>query len=222
MKALKFSLLVVVTSFIFVCCNDIPHIEKGVGYPDVISPIYYIDTFQIKYPRIALVDSIPYIFSLEKLEPFENKENFIQQKGVVPYLTPSMHDDRYSGYLSVYGGSDSKSLTDLACKSVFEDSFDWDVLFLFDETINEIPIYRFVFEPKAFLLTIISTNFHGNMEIRPIHADPDGCYSIPAVFSMDYMLAIMPIYDKYDLKKINKLYCCYVFGENCKEYSCGK
>jgi len=41
-----------------------------------------------------------------------------------------------------------------------------------------------------------------------------GCYFVPAVFSMDYILAIKPIYSKQDVKKINKLCYRYLWGED--------
>ena len=204
----KFSFLILIASIFLIGCNNVPHIRKDVTYPDVISPIYYIDTFQIKSPRIALVDSVPYIFSLEELEPFENKEDFIKQKGVIRYLTPDMHSDRGIGYIDVYKTSNTnKSFYDLASQI----EFDWDELFIQEKCIKNIPIYKFAFEPKTFLLTIISTKYNQDMQVLPAEGD---CYFVPAVFSMDYILAIKPIYSKQDVKKINKLCYSYLWGED--------
>ena len=215
MKTLKYRLLVFIISIFVVGCNDIPRIRKDVTYPDLISPIYYIDTFQIKSPRIALVNSIPYIFSLEKLEEFENKEEFIEQKGVIRYLTSDMHSNRYSGYLDVYETlMTDNSFSDLAYRNEFDFGFGLEELFLQDENIKDIPVYKFAFKTETFLLTIISTKYHKEMEISPIDEDKDGCYSYPAVFLKDYMLAIVPVYSKRDLKKINKLYYRSINGKD--------
>jgi hypothetical protein len=206
--------------FILEGCNKIS-LNQDITYPNVISPIYYIDTFQIKYPRIAFIDSVAYIFSLDKLEPFKNKEDFINQKGVIQYLTQDMHDYRYTGYLDAIhkrGITECNSFSDLAR----ENNFYWNELFSSCENIEDISVYRFVFEPKTFLLTIISDKYHGDLQIRPIEEMPDSCYSIPAIFSMNYSLAIMPIYNKIDLKKINALYCRYLYGENCTATTAAK
>ena len=212
MKTLKNSLLIFIVFLFGVCCNDIPRIKKGVTFPDLISPIYYMDTFQIKSPRIAIVDTVPYIFSLEKLEQFENKEDFIGQKGVVRYLSSEMHSERYSGFLGIYDTSKaSKSFSDLAYSSLFEFGFDMDELFLPDEDIKEIPVYKFAFKPETFIFTIISTKFNMDQYVLPAKGD---CYFEPAVFSKDFILAISPVYSKRDLKKINKLYYQWFHGED--------
>jgi len=52
------------------------------------------------------------------------------------------------------------------------------------------------------------------MEFSPIEPDPDGIYSYPAVFVTDYMLSIMPIYNKRDVRKINKLLYRYFTGKD--------
>jgi|BioPla2DNA2_1021312.scaffolds.fasta_scaffold91787_1 hypothetical protein len=214
-KIRKFYLFNIIMFFIVEGCNIISSDQDITTYPDVISPIYYIDTFQIKSPRIAFIDSVAYIFSLDKLEPFKSKEDFINQKGVIQYLTMDIHVDRYIGYLGAFHKREKgcNSFSDLAQ----ENDFYWDELFSPCENIEGISVYRFVFEPKTFLLTIISDDFNVELDILPLEESPDSCYSVPAVFSMNYSLAIMPIYNKNDLKKIKALYYRYVYGKNCKE-----
>jgi len=212
MKILKF-ILSTLFAVLFNCgCNDLPHRGREVTYPDLISPIYYVDTFQIISPRIALVDSVPYIFSLEQFEQFENKEDFIKQKGVIRYLTPEMHSLRFSGYLDIHKNpiSDRKPFQSLAYQCGFEFGFDLEVLFLPDGDIEVVPIYKFAFKPRTFILTIVSTKFHLDMYVYPIEGE---CFFVPAVFSKDYILAIAPIYSKRDLKKINKLHYQWLLGE---------
>jgi len=223
MKTLKIILICLITCLCGIGCNNKPQIKKGVEYPDLISPIYFLDTFQIKSPRIAFVDSIPYIFSLEKLDPFENKEDFINQLGVIQYLPSWIFSDMELGYIRIYDAN--KSFYHLAEKNnigfdglffhlASDSDFEFDeTLFQLADSIQDIPVFKFVFEPKTFLLTLTSTKFNLDTQVSPIDPYEPG-YSIPAAFSTDYILTIIPIYGKRDLRTINKLWYCLVTGED--------
>ena len=209
MKTLKISTFILIAFLFVVGCNDVdePHIKKNVTYPDLISPIYYIDTFQIESPRITFLDSVPYIFSLKELEQFENEDDFIKRKGVIRYLTPDMHSDRHIGYLGVYEISKKdKSLQSL----VYSDSYYWNDVLLPIENIKGMPIYKFVFEPETFLLTIISKEFNTDMQVLSIEGN---CSFVPAFFSKDFILAINPIFSKRNWEKINKLSYRRIYGK---------
>jgi hypothetical protein len=203
MKNLLVYFIIVIKSLFLVNCTNQPHIKEGVIYPDLISPIYYLDTFQITYPRVAIVDSLPYIFSLEKTLPFANKEDFINQKGVIRFLTRELHFIRTIAYVGIYKHQNwEKTFQDL----VTQNEFYFDELFIPDDSLNSIPVYRFAFEPQSFLLTLIAPI--DSAITAPGHED-----SILEVFySKDYYPAIIPLYNKQDLKQINKLYYRLLHG----------
>ena len=176
--------------------NDQPNIKKGLEYPDLISPIYYIDTFQIISPRVAIVDSVPYIFSLERMIPFEDKKDFLNQKGTMRFLTPDLNSIRSIEYLKIHEYQNwKKSLRYLS----YQNEFYFDEIFIKDDSIQNIPIYTFLFEPECFILTFFATI---DSVVTPIGHD-DSLLEI--MYSKDYLLALIPIYNKGDLKKINKL-----------------
>lgn len=187
---------------LFSACSDKSHprIREWVVFPETISPIYYLDTISIKSPRIALVDSMPYIFSLEKLKAFENKDDFIAQRGVLRYLIPSMIGDRYLEYIGIYDVplKDRKSLSYL---SSINDFYSDDLL-LSADSIQGIPVYKFKYNPETFLLVLMNDDFKFEEEITPLHHGEE-TYS-PAVFSKNYFLALIPIYNKKTRMLIDK------------------
>lgn len=201
MKTLKLiSLLFFTLAIHFSCtcnCDDHPQIKQDIKYPDLISPIYYIDTFRIVDPRIAIIDSVPYIFSFNSGENISTKDDFFNQKGLIPFLTPHLHSYRTIDYLKIYGYDErKKTFQDMVTQS----EFYFDELFLEDDSLLGIPIYRFAFEPQMFLLTLIAPIDSGRTAIG--HEDS----ILDIYFSKDYNLALAPIYTKKDLKKINKLW----------------
>ena len=196
MKTMKNYFMVFIASFYMLSCNDQPHIKKDIEYPDLISPIYYIDTFQIITPRVAIVDSVPYIFSLEKMEPFEDKEGFLDQKGVIRYFTPSLHFFRIIYYIEIYERPNRKKTFSYMMS---QNEFYFEEMFLPDDSLNDIPVYSFVIEPKTFLLTLISPI--DSLITQEGHDD----VILDIEFAKDYFLALAPIYNKKDLKKIYEL-----------------
>lgn len=175
-------------------CNEQPCIRNGVTYPDLISPIYYIETFQIDSPRVALIDSVPYIFSLENMVPFEDKQDFLGQKGVIRYLTPDLFSHRQIYSITT---EDHKKRSKSVSGIVEENSFYFDEMFIQDNSLNNLPVYKFVFEPERFILTFIS-------EIDSVIGDGDQIFDIQ--FSNDYSLAMAPLFSESDLKRINELW----------------
>lgn len=178
-------------------CNYHPKIKQDLKYPDLISPIYYIDTFRILDPRIAIIDSVPYIFSFNSGENFSTKDDFLNHKGLIPFLTPHLHSYRTIDYLEIYGYNERKKiLQDMVTQS----EFFFNELFIEDDSLLCFPIFRFAFEPQMFLLTLIAPIDSGETAIG--HDDS----ILDIYFSKDYILALAPIYTKKDLKKINKLW----------------
>jgi hypothetical protein len=184
-----------IASLSLVCCLEQPRIKKSKVYPDLISPIYYIDTFQIISPRVAIVDSIPYIFS--GVMPFEDKEDFLMQKGVVRYLTPEMNFHRAIYYAKIHEYQNvSKPLYLL----MNQNEFYFDEMFFRTDSIENIPVFKFVYEPETYLLTLISTIDSVIMDAG--HDD----VIMDIMFAKNYILALAPIYRKQDLRKINELW----------------
>lgn len=197
MKTLRPYCVCFIAIFVLVSCQNQPRIKMDIAYPDLISPIYYIDTFQVISPRIAIVDSVSYIFSLEKLMPFENKADFLRQKGVIRRLTPNMHTQRVIDYIKIFEHHNwKKTLSSLATQNEFE----FEEIYLPDDSINNIPVYKFVFQPETFLLTFVSSV---DSVIRPKGVDD---VILDIVYTNDYVLALSPIYRKQDLRKINELW----------------
>jgi hypothetical protein len=195
MKTLLNCLMGLIASLSLVSCLEQPRIKNGKVYPDLISPIYYIDTFQVISPRVAVVDSIPYIFS--GMMPFEDKEGFLMQKGVVRYLTPEMNFHRAIYYARIHEYQNvSKTLYLL----MNQNEFYFDEMFFQIDSIDNIPVFKFVYEPETYLLTLISTIDSVVMDAG--HED----VVMDIIFSKNYMLALAPIYRKEDLRKINELW----------------
>lgn len=205
MKRLKICFVIFIASYHLLSCDDRPYIRKHIEYPDMISPIYYIDTFQIISPRVAIVDSVPYIFSLEKIEPFENKEDFLDHKNVIRYFTPDLHFFRSIYYLTIYG---RKNWEKTFRYMLVQNEFYFEEMFLSDDSINNIPVYKFVFEPETFLLTLISPI--DSLIRQEGHDD----VILDIIFTKDYFLALAPIYSERDLKKINELWYYHLWGED--------
>lgn len=199
MKTLKLILFLLFALIIKVSCNynDQPQIKENIIYPDLISPIYYIDTFQISAPRIAIIDSLPYIFSFNNNVSFSNKEDFINHKGLIRFLTPELHFFRTINFIKIHEHKNwERTFQDLA----IQNEFYFEELFLKDDSLFGIPTFRFAFEPQTFLLTLIA--HIDSMDTAMGHED--SIFEI--FFSKNYKLALAPIYNKQDLKKINKLW----------------
>jgi hypothetical protein len=86
---------------------------------------------------------------------------------------------------------------------VEENSFYFDEMFKSDDSLGTIPVFKFVFEPERFILTIIS-------DIDSVFVDEDQILDV--LFSSDYQLALAPIFNKSDLKRINELYYRWING----------
>lgn len=204
MKMLKIFFFLIALLLIVSCVFDRqPYIEKDITYPDGISPIYYVDTFQIISPRVALVDSVPYIFSLESIEPFEDQDDFINQKGVISYLTPDLHFYRLIYYFKSQNYKNNKKTFATIAE---QNDFYFEEMFILDDSLKIIPVYKFAFEPDYFLLTLISRIDSFVMPYDDAISD--------VIFTKDYFLALTPIFNKRDLRKINNLYFRQLHGRD--------
>jgi len=208
-KNIIFNLFVII--LILIGCDPNPRIKKKNIYPSNILPIYFIDTFQIKTPRVAFVNSIPYVFSLDNIKSFESKEEFIEKRGVIRYLTYEMYNSRRYVNNDIYINSwfDMvlyKSMQSIYRKENRKKDFNINIdenicmnigySLIFDSIFNEIPVYRFIFEPEKFILSLINTDSVYN-EFQ---------YDYPYVTSKNYTLSLLPIYNKKSIKKSEELF----------------
>lgn len=206
MKILNIWFFLIALLFIVSCKRDNqPRIKEGIAYPDLISPIYYIDTFQINSPRIAYIDSVPYIFSLENMVPFKDKDDFLKQKGVIRFLTHHIHSIRTIYYLGIYEDQNWQQSFQYL---MTQNDFYFEEMFVPGDSIKDIPVYKFAFEPDKFLLTLFSSID----SVVTAYGHDDSILDI--LYTKDYTLALAPIYTKQDLKKINNLWFRQIHGRD--------
>ena len=205
MKKAKIGIFILIVSTFWMSCNNVERIKSGITYPDMISPIYYLDTFQIKKPLVVFIDSEPYIVSESILENTLDKNDLLENKGVVRYLTQSLTENKTWDYLRIYNTPRKrirKSLYDLQYSNEFiniEDNLQ------FVDSLRGFAIYRFDTEPQSFMLTLITKK-------DSLITNHDVILGVE--YSNDYMLAIAPIYSKQYLKKMQKFYYRRLNGED--------
>ena len=206
MKKIFFLLI---TFFLLVGCDEKPRIRKDVKYPDLISPIYFLETINISSPRVALVDGTLYIFSLDCLESFDTKEEFIEQECVLPYSDVNIL--MYSVYNEIYDIHNSK-------KSLYNFDFIinsnyWNYELFIPENNNNkvVAIYKFAFEPETFflLLTGVTTSLkymYSDLNISYItEEDHKNSLNKEYEYKKDYSLSLLPKYRKRDMKMIDQI-----------------
>ena len=138
-------------------CSGRPQIEKGVNYPDMISPIYYLDTFQIQKPLVVYINSIPYITSEEVFNRVTDKTNLPKTRGVIRYLTSVHTSNRAYTYLCIYKVPNrffNQPFEILQSQNNY--AFFGRNLKLID-SVQGVAVYRFDRKPRTFLLTLITT-----------------------------------------------------------------
>lgn len=175
-KAVNLTILVIVA--VLTGCSGKPRIRVGFNYPEMLSPIYYLDTFQIQKPLVVYIDSIPYITSEEVFDNVENKTDLPKTRGVVRYLTGELDAYRSFKYSLIYKEPRSWKFSDRPFDFVEEN------IKLLD-SIQGVAVYRFDRKPRTFLLALIATEWHN---------DPNSEIIFGAEFSNDYMLAIAPLF----------------------------
>ena len=181
-----------VLGMILTSCSGQSHMKQRLMYPCMISPIYYLDTFQINNPRVVVIDSILYITSQSVLNDSLGKNELLKKKGVETYLTQRLTMYKNIDYTKIYGKTKKRSFCGLQSENEFV--YIEDNLELID-SIRDVPIYRFNIEPQNFLLTLITKKD----SVLAVH---DVIYGIE--YSNDYMIAIAPIFKKKDRKTLEK------------------
>lgn len=175
-------------------CSGRPQIEKGVNYPDMISPIYYLDTFQIQKPLVVYINSIPYITSEEVFNRVTDKTNLPKTRGVIRYLTSVHTSNRAYTYLCIYKVPNrlfNQPFEILQSQNNY--AFFGRNLKLID-SVQGVAVYRFDRKPRTFLLTLITTE-----EYEDILGD----IVEKVEYSNDYMFAIAPLFSKKDRRALH-------------------
>ena len=169
------------------CKEKLPNTRTQ--FPEVISPIYYIDTMQIASPIAFRVDSIYYIMSETEIDMLRDKEILDPYK-IIRFLTAE--DEFFKGidYIDIYyGKKQPNSFYDLMANGYH----DIGNPFVFVEKINEYYVYKFKYEPKTFLLILMAREEY-------IHGVDDVITAVD--YSLDYILAVTPIFHKKDKIKL--------------------
>lgn len=191
-------------------CAVHPHLRSGITFPDVISPIYYLDTFQIRNPVVVYINSVPYITDEAILRDTIDNKPLEERKGVIRYLDLDLSINKTGDYIRLYDMPRFnlyKTFYSLQYNS--ERIFIEDNLLLSD-SINGLPIYRFDLKPQNFLLTLVARTEHtipyieGWGEEVPFNISPSDKFTLANdvidgfVFSQDYILALAPLFSKKD------------------------
>ena len=191
------SLILLIVGAVLTGCSGRPRIRAEVTYPEMISPIYYLDTFQIHKPLVVYIDSEPYITSEEVFNRVADKTTLPKTHGVARYFTPMLNDYRLYGYNGFYEASRllNKSLRNLWYQNDFL-YFERNLKLL--DSVQGVAVYRFDREPQNFLLSLIATE---------VYEDTLGDVIYGVEYSNDYMLAIFPLFSRKDREAI--YYKCY-------------
>ena len=191
------SLILLIVGAVLTGCSGQPRIRAEVTYPEMISPIYYLDTFQIHKPLVVYIDSEPYITSEEVFNRVADKTTLPKTHGVARYFTPMLNDYRLYGYNGFYEASRllNKSLRNLWYQNDFL-YFERNLKLL--DSVQGVAVYRFDREPQNFLLSLIATE---------VYEDTLGDVIYGVEYSNDYMLAIFPLFSRKDREAI--YYKCY-------------
>ncbi|MCI7141243.1 hypothetical protein [Alistipes sp.] len=191
------SLILLIVGAVLTGCSGQPRIRAEVTYPEMISPIYYLDTFQIHKPLVVYIDSEPYITSEEVFNRVADKTTLPKTHGVARYFTPMLNDYRSWGYIAAYEEPRffNKSLSNLWYQNDFL-YFERNLKLL--DSVQGVAVYRFDREPQNFLLSLIATE---------VYEDTLGDVIYGVEYSNDYMLAIFPLFSRKDREAI--YYKCY-------------
>ena len=191
------SLILLIVGAVLTGCSGRPRIRAGITYPEMISPIYYLDTFQIHKPLVVYINSEPYITSEEVFNRVADKTTLPKTHGVARYFTPMLNDGRLYGYNGFYEASRllNESFSDLWYQNHFL-YFERNLKLL--DSVQGVAVYRFDREPQNFLLSLIATEVYKDTVGDVIHG---------IEYSNDYMLAILPLFSRKDREAI--YYKCY-------------
>jgi len=196
MNTMKF-VLYLLLGLILTGCSSQHNMAPGLIYPDMISPIYYLDTFQIRKPMVAFIDSEPYMISESILENMLNKNDLLEKKGVVRYLTQDLVAYKALDYIRISNTSNKTNRKSLYYLQSSNEFINIEDNLKFVDSLKGVAIYRFDTDPQSFILTLITKK-------DSVIINHDVVLGVE--YSNDYMLAIAPLYSKRYLKEMQKFY----------------
>lgn len=191
---------------ILMSCSGQPHMKPELVYPEMISPIYFLDTFRIEKPVVAYIDSEPYITSESIIKDSLDKDKLLEQKGVIRYLTQNLASNKAWDYVKIYNNTrktNNRSLYSL--QYVNEVIFIEDNL-VFLDSLKGVALYRFDLEPQNFLLTLITKKDSLLVGFSSSGGNLANDAIMGVEYSNDYMLALAPLYSKAIRKLLNQRY----------------
>ena len=161
-KVISFILLIV--GAVLTGCSGQPRIRAGITYPEMISPIYYLDTFQIQKPLIVYIDSEPYITSEAVFDSVADKTALRETRGVVRYLTRDLALDRAKNYSFIHKEPKRKLFRKKTSYSYLRNvSFcNIEKHFQFLDSGQGVAVYRFKFKPRDFFLNLLFVGKYTN------------------------------------------------------------
>ena len=183
------NLSILIVGAVLTGCSGRPQIREGFNYPEMISPIYYLDTFQIQKPLIVYIDSEPYITSEAVFDSVADKTALRETRGVVRYLTRDLALDRAENYSFIHKEPKRKLFHKKTSYSYLCNvSFcNIEKHFQFLDSVQGVAVYRFKYKPRNFLLTLISAEEY---------KDSRGRFIFGEEYSNDYILAMLPLYSR--------------------------
>ena len=193
---MKKSILILI-GMTLISCSGRPNMKVGITYPDMISPIYFLDTFQIQKPIVVYINSLPYITSDEVFNNVPDKTALSETRGVTRYLTEDLVTNKAWDFVKIYNTTektDDKSFYHLQYMNSFL-NIEHNLNLL--DSMQGIAIYRFDVEPQNFLLTLIAkkdsliTSYGGTGNLA-------NDVILGVEYSNDYMLAIAPLFSTKD------------------------
>lgn len=186
------------------------HLAKsdGMTFPDVISPIYFLDTIQIPDPIIIKVDmgddyiSEMYITTRETLNEFTTIDEFLEKKEVVRFLDFNLGFDRSVDHVFIY--KNFSKLYNLFHKNSYFFYYEHQLEKI--DIIDDISVYRFIFKPETFLLSAITKKDSAlKATIGIDYYDPYNDVIYGYIHSKEYILTLLPIYNRKDRKTLAKM-----------------
>lgn len=202
MKSYKYIVLLI-TITIYYSCNNIYTLKKNpkIVFPECISPIYYLDTIHINNPLLVIVDSLTYVVPKKIMEEEISPDSLIINKNVVRYLPD------YSYLVDSYDVYKKSKLRDIA---EINDFIEVSFTTIIDTISDRVKVYKFKYEPKSFILILIVQKatpiFEWNEELKSYSDDN----ITDVIFSKEYVLAVIPIFDKRDRKLIINNECHFM------------
>ena len=195
-------------------CSCHPQLKQDLTYPEMISPIYYLETFQIRDPVVIFIQGKPYITTETILRDTLDERPLEERKGVVRYLSRNLASMKSWYYIGIY-----KLPRIELKKTLYTLQYDYISLFfedniIFVDSLYGSAIYHFDIQPQSFLLALVAktedvTPFikgWGDASYFDNDIESNNRYSLEndniedIDYSSDYILALAPLFSKKDQK----------------------